>query len=93
MNPSSFDAKAEVARLKEQTKKRRNVPKKSSLSRFESQILALKQEGASMAEIQRWLRSKGLKVAHSTVSRWFAREHPYASLMSPMNNPVSTPKD
>lgn len=29
--------------------------------------------GASVAELQRWLRERRIKVAHSTVARWLAR--------------------
>lgn len=75
MSPSSFDAKAEVVRLKLETRVKRRRIRQSCLKRYESQILALRQEGASVAEIQRWLRSKGLKVAHSTISRWL-KKHP-----------------
>ncbi|MGL4668192.1 MAG: hypothetical protein ACRCWR_09705 [Saezia sp.] len=75
MSLSSFDAKTEVLRLKLDTKTRRYRSRQSCLKRFEAEILALWQEGASVAEIQRWLASHRLRVVHSTISRWL-KKHP-----------------
>ncbi|MGL4667778.1 MAG: hypothetical protein ACRCWR_07595 [Saezia sp.] len=76
MSPSSFDAKAEILRLKKESQTRRYRPRQSCLKRFEAQIIALRQEGASAAQIQRWLNSKQLKVAQSTISRWLKKHYP-----------------
>jgi arginine repressor len=34
----------------------------------------LRREGCSIAELQRWLRKKRIKVVHSTVARWLEQQ-------------------
>ena len=52
---------------------------RSRLDRLTYEILALRDEGLSIAEIQRWLqKEKRIKVHRTTVSRWVEkkkREH------------------
>lgn len=47
----------------------------SRLTPHTAQILALKAAGASIAEIQRWLRAKRIRVDESTVRRFWSRVH------------------
>ncbi|MEY8214369.1 MAG: hypothetical protein RPR97_07795 [Colwellia sp.] len=69
-----FDAQAVVSELKSQTKSLRKKSyrrKKSRLDKFHDEILVLKKDGASNAEVQRWLRAqKRIKICLSTVHRW-----------------------
>jgi len=43
-----------------------------------AQILALKGAGASIAEIQRWLRARRIRVDESTIRRFWSRVHTQA---------------
>jgi DNA invertase Pin-like site-specific DNA recombinase len=71
----NFDAVAEVAILKAQTesrKKRSYTQRKSKLYKFNFEIIKLRENGASFAEIQSWLLTKKrLKVSRTTISRFF----------------------
>ena len=74
-----FDPIAELARLRQQTQLIRTIRyTKSRLDNYSGQLLQLHQDGASTAELQRWLAERGITVAHSTVSRWLkqAKTHP-----------------
>jgi len=71
-----FDAAGEAAALRAQTqriRKRQYRQRHSRLDRHTAELLALHAAGASVAELQRWLRSQRIKVVHSTVARWIAR--------------------
>jgi hypothetical protein len=73
---SNFNVKDEVADLKRQTstiRKRSYRTRKSRLDKHTYELLELRKHGASVAEIQRWLRKQRVKVAHSTVLRWFEK--------------------
>lgn len=67
-----FDAKAEVARIKELRKVKRY--RKSKLDRYRGEILALADEGASSADIALWLRERKIKAVGSTVARYIAKQ-------------------
>lgn len=71
---AEFDPAAEVAKLKADTATRRK-PRftRSRLDRYTGELLELHRAGASVAELQRWLRARRVKVAHSTVARWLAK--------------------
>ncbi|MDU7186034.1 MAG: hypothetical protein E6294_08390, partial [Klebsiella sp.] len=71
-----FDAKMTVRQLQAETRLRRKKPyrrNKSRLDRYRMEILALRQHGASAAEIQRWLRQKRVCVFLTTVTRWLEK--------------------
>lgn len=71
---TDFNPSAELASLRHDTRtlrKRRYA--RSRLDRYQDELLSLRQAGASVAELQRWLRSHRIKVAHSTVLRWLAK--------------------
>ncbi|KAA1174609.1 hypothetical protein [Photorhabdus heterorhabditis] len=68
-----FDAGKELAVLREQTRMiRKQRYRKSRLDRYTGELLQLHREGASAAELQRWLREKRIRVVLSTVTRWLA---------------------
>ena len=72
-----FDAASEAAALRAQTqriRKRQYRQRQSRLDCYTSELRALHAAGASVAELQRWLRERRIKVAHSTVTRWLARQ-------------------
>lgn len=69
----NFDVQKELLALKAQTKsirKQRYSARKSRLDKFKFELLALHKAGSSIAELQRFLRAKRIKVVHSTVARW-----------------------
>ena len=70
-----FDAAAEAARLREQTRARRlGRLSVSRLDRYTHELLALHDAGSTTAELQRWLRDRRVRVHHSTVARWLRRQ-------------------
>lgn len=68
---SEFNPEVELARLKVQTViLRKKVYKRSRLDRYKGELLQLKHQGATTAELQRWLKDKRIKVVWTTVKRW-----------------------
>lgn len=71
----TFDAAAEAARLREQTRARRRTRHAvSRLDRYASNSWALHDAGTTTAELQRWLRDRRVRVHHSTIARWLRRQ-------------------
>ncbi len=69
-----FDAAAEVADLKANTRarrRRRRAP--SRLDRHTHELLALHDAGATVAELQRWLAARRVRIHQTTVGRWLRR--------------------
>ena len=69
-----FDPAAEASRLRTETRvrrRRRHFP--SRLDRYTSELLALRDEGCTTAELQRWLHARRVDVHHTTVGRWLRR--------------------
>lgn len=72
--PGDFDPVAEaVAAHAHSRALRRPRYSRSRLDRYAHELLALRDQGFSTAELQRWLRQRRVKVAHSTVGRWLRR--------------------
>ena len=70
----AFDAAAEAARLKADTRTRRRTRHtRSRLDRYAHELLALADQGCTAAELRRWLRDRRVHVHHSTVARWLRR--------------------
>jgi len=69
-----FDTQIELSKLIQQKK---SVRKKrvyvSKLDKYTDQIKELRAAGASYEDIRRWLRNNNIRVASSTVQRWFAQ--------------------
>lgn len=70
---TEFNSQLEVDRLKRSNRIRRK-PRTSKLVRYHSELLALYANGATVADLQRWLREHRIEVAHSTISRWLAKQ-------------------
>jgi len=71
---SDFNTEEELKKLQQQTKTiRKTKYYKSRIDRYRGEVLKLHKAGASVAEIQRFLRSKRIKLVHSTISRWLAK--------------------
>lgn len=70
-----FNAAVELTALKEQRKTmRQKVYRKSRLTRYRAELVALKNAGASLNDIALWLRQKKrIKVSHTTVMRFLAK--------------------
>ena len=70
----TFDAAVEAARLKADTRARRRQRRVSSrLDRHTHELLALYDAGATVAELQRWLEARRVRVHQTTVGRWLRR--------------------
>ena len=70
----TFDAVAEAAALREQTRARRfQRLAVSRLDRYALELLALHGAGSTTAELHRWLSDRRVRVHHSTVARWLKR--------------------
>ena len=65
-------AKQEVERLRKivNDKKPKGKLYKSRLDKYKNPILKLKENGATLEEIQQFLEEKRIKVVLSTISRW-----------------------
>ena len=72
---TTFDAAAEAAHLREQTRARRRTRLAASrLDRYTLELLALHDAGSTPAELRRWLADRRVRVHHSTVARWLRRQ-------------------
>jgi transposase-like protein len=70
----NFDLEAELKKLNDETKLNRQVRySRSRLDKYKGELLLLHRSNVSVAELQRWLRSKRVKVHWSTVSRWIKK--------------------
>lgn len=71
-----FDPHAEAVRLRAITTARRKTTfRQSRLDRYTGELLQLRQAGATIAELQRWLRERRVAVVHATVARWLNRQN------------------
>lgn len=71
---NEFDPEMEVKKLQEQTSTIRKTRfSQSRLDRYKGELLTLSRSGATCAELQRYLRTKRIKVVHSTVARWLVK--------------------
>ena len=69
-----FDIDTELDLLRRQTSEiRKKRFSRSRLDRYRGELLQLHRAGASVAELQRWLRARRIHVVHSSVARWIAR--------------------
>ncbi|MEE2001410.1 hypothetical protein QWY20_08085 [Alkalimonas sp. MEB108] len=68
---TKFDVETELAKLKKETRDRHQMRfKNSKLNLYRGELVDLRNHGASIAELQRWLKSKKISVAWTTVKRW-----------------------
>jgi hypothetical protein len=67
----SFNAEKELAKIKSHRKSvRKKRYSKSRLDKFSFEIFELKKAGASLADIQLFLKKQRVKVVLSTIQRW-----------------------
>lgn len=70
----AFDAAKEVAQLKAHKKViRKRVYRRSRLDQFHDELMALRNNGASATDLQRWLKQKNINVTLTTVTRWLSK--------------------
>jgi len=74
MMTDAFNAPDVLSEIREQraTKRRRSF-RRSRLARYRSELVALRKQGASYHELAAWLRSKRVKVSHTTIIRYLAK--------------------
>ena len=72
---AEFDANAVLSELRQDAKlRRRRRYHRSRLDRHRAELVKLRRNGASYAELQRWLRAaKRLMVSRTTVFRYFQK--------------------
>lgn len=71
----TFDAVAEVERIRtRRAEARRKVYRKSRLDKYRAELVAMKQAGASCADLAEWLRvSHRCKVNRSSIDRYLKK--------------------
>lgn len=68
---TKFDVETELAKLKAETRELRQKRfKNSRLNAYRGELVRMHEEGATVAELQRWLKAKRISVAWTTVKRW-----------------------
>jgi hypothetical protein len=68
---TKFDVETELAKLKAETRELRQKRfKNSRLNTYRGELVTMHEEGATVAELQRWLKAKRISVAWTTVKRW-----------------------
>lgn len=68
---TKFDVETELAKLKAETRELRQKRfKNSRLNAYRGELVTMYAEGATVAELQRWLKAKRISVAWTTVKRW-----------------------
>lgn len=71
---SEFHPVTEVAKLRQQTRAIRQPRySRSRLDKFAGELISLHAEGATIAELQRWLRKRRISVQYTTVYRWITK--------------------
>ncbi len=71
----TFDAQAEVDRIRaRRTEARRKLFRKSRLDRYRAELLAMRQAGASCADLAEWLRvSHRCKIHRNSIDRYLKK--------------------
>jgi hypothetical protein len=74
-NHETFNALAEVERIRiRRTEARRKLYRKSRLDKYRSELVAMKQAGASCADLVEWLRvNHRCKVNRSSIDRYLKK--------------------
>ncbi|HEY0923790.1 hypothetical protein [Rheinheimera pacifica] len=68
---TKFDVETELAKLKAETRALRQTRfKNSRLNAYRGELVTMHKEGATVAELQRWLKAKRISVVWTTVKRW-----------------------
>ena len=71
----TFDAQAEVERIRaRRSEARRKLYRKSRLDKYRAELVAMKQAGASCADLAEWLRvNHRCKVNRSSIDRYLKK--------------------
>ncbi|MBT0651945.1 hypothetical protein [Geomobilimonas luticola] len=71
----TFNAQAEVDRVRQRrAEARRKLYRKSRLDRYRAELVAMKQAGASCADLAEWLRTyHRLKIHRSSIDRYLKK--------------------
>lgn len=69
-----FDAQEELLQVREERKALRRR-RRSRLTRFESQLLAMRKQGATYGDLRHWLRNHHVKADETTISRFLRRHY------------------
>lgn len=81
---TNFDPDKEIEELKQESKLRRKrsyKQRKSKLDKHHAELEVLRQRGATIVELTRWLRKKKrVLVAESTVHRWLKNKGIYGKV-------------
>jgi hypothetical protein len=74
-NHETFNAQAEVERIRiRRTEARRKLYRKSRLDKYRAELVAMKQAGASCADLVEWLRvNHRCKVNRSSIDRYLKK--------------------
>lgn len=74
-NHETFNAQAEVERIRiRRTEARRKLYRKSRLDKYRAELVAMKQAGASCADLVEWLRvNHRYKVNRSSIDRYLKK--------------------
>ena len=74
-NHGTFNAQAEVERIRiRRTEARRKLYRKSRLDKYRAELVAMKQAGASCADLVEWLRvNHRCKVNRSSIDRYLKK--------------------
>lgn len=68
---TKFDVETELVKLKAETHELRQKRfKNSRLNAYRGELVKMRIKGATVAELQRWLKAKRISVAWTTVKRW-----------------------
>jgi len=70
---TEFNAKEEVAKLKQETKTIRHRARKSKLMKYQSQLMMMQKEGASIAQLHRWLIKNRCPIDYTNVLRFMKK--------------------
>lgn len=76
-NHETFDAQAELDRIRSRrAEARRKLFRRSRLDKYRAELVAMKQAGASCADLAEWLRvSHRCRINRSTVARYLQKLH------------------
>lgn len=71
----TFDAHAELSRIRSRrAEARRKIFRRSRLDKYRFELLAMREAGASFADLQEWLRvERRCKISRSTVARYIKK--------------------
>ena len=71
---NDFNSRQELAQLQQLKKmSRKQRFSRSKLDPYTHQLSELRKAGATLADLQRWLRQRRVRVEHTTISRFLSK--------------------